>query len=207
MPGTIAIAAYRTRVLALLDDPTNIRYSNTMVDQAIRMALTEYSEALPLTTSYIYQADGTQKMTLPADFATFAIYGVEDQAAYPPIRYTFYAFMEGEQWVIETPRNKITAGTALTILYGGLQQIDALDSAAGTTIPDQDADIFSLGSAGFALQMRANSNNESIIANPATIAIQKQQAEAHLDQFRAFLARPGSKQIASEWKLDTDKGY
>ena len=40
---TLAIAAYRTKVLALLDDPLLARYTANQVDAAIRTALETYS--------------------------------------------------------------------------------------------------------------------------------------------------------------------
>ncbi len=41
------IAQFRTKVLAILDDASNTKFSNNQVDQALRDALKDYSHAFP----------------------------------------------------------------------------------------------------------------------------------------------------------------
>jgi hypothetical protein len=207
MPGTIAIAAYRTKVLAVLDDASQTRYTSAQVDQALRLALAEYSTSRPIDTTYSLDADGTQRLALPSDFVARYVYGLENRATYPPIIYPIYAYNEDETWIIETPQHTIPTGTTLTVLYGSPQFIDGLDSAAGTTILDEHADILSLGAAGFALADRANSRNETVNIDHDAAEIMLRQSAHYLTKFHAFLNRPATRQSQALWTLDTDSNY
>jgi hypothetical protein len=73
-----AIAAYRTAVLELLSDSTNIIFTNNNVDQGLRWALTEYSFRRPLIRTYQFSVvAATRVHILPVDFVTRHITKVE----------------------------------------------------------------------------------------------------------------------------------
>ena len=164
MPGTIAIAAYRTKVLAILDDAAQARYTSTQVDEGMRLALLEYSRARALERTYQFSADGSQRFTMPAppDLVAYYVYGLTDESTYPPVEYTIYTYVKDETWVVETPQARIPANTNLTLTYAGPHQVDDLDSASGTTVDDTDAELLSLGAAGYAMLHRANSRSEAV---------------------------------------------
>ena len=46
--GTLALAAYEARILALLDDAAQAQYTTAQVDAALRWALNMYSQHRPL---------------------------------------------------------------------------------------------------------------------------------------------------------------
>jgi len=67
---TLAIADFRTSILALLDDPGKVRYTDVSVDQALRWALIEYIEAKPGSPIAINGLDGANSTTLAAGDST-----------------------------------------------------------------------------------------------------------------------------------------
>jgi hypothetical protein len=179
-----AIAAYRTAVLALLTDASMAIFSANDVDQALRWALTEYSSKRPLIRTYIFSVDvSTGIHTLPADFVTRHITRVQLYNADPDAitDLAYYAYQVDEQWVINT-RLFVEAGEVLQISYSDVHQIDGLDSAAGTTVPDADETLLQLGAAGHAAQMRAINRVETINMNPDV-------AKTYFDTSLVFLTR------------------
>ena len=62
---TLALADFRTAILALLDDPGLARYTNALVDEALRWAIVEYAAAGNANYD-IKDLDGAVTTTLPA---------------------------------------------------------------------------------------------------------------------------------------------
>lgn len=163
-----AIAAFRTAVLALLDDPTIARYTAAQVDAALRQALYFYSMARPLI--YTYNVDGCDdyEIEMPADFSAFNISEVFlDNSDDPPTPVVFYAFKRDEHWFIHTSSRLIASTEAIMVTYSLTHTIDGLDGAAGTTIPIEDEPILQVGAAGYAAFIRSNSHAESINMQPS----------------------------------------
>jgi hypothetical protein len=181
-----AIAAYRTAVLAILDDASKVRYTDNQVDQAIRLALQEYSRAWPLEDTYYLDTDGHKVLALPADFAAFEITKVEldndDENLITSI--PFYAYKIGGQWNVETTGIIYPAGEQLIITYACMNTIDGLDSAAGTSVLDEDEPILQTGAAGYAALSRATSRPETINMQPEVSAQLLKVAEDYLTRFR-----------------------
>jgi hypothetical protein len=159
-----ALAAFRTAVLALLDDPTSARYSSAQIDQALRWALNEYATARPLINTYQLDSTGYALIILPSDFTARYITKVElynedpDQVE----ELAHYAYLRDNGWALETIGRSLPVGEVLTITYATSHSIDDLDGAAGTTLPSEDEVIVQVGAAGYAAQMRASSRAESV---------------------------------------------
>ncbi len=165
---TVALADYRTRVLALLDDAGLTRYTNALVDQALRNALETYSLFKPLVSSYAFDSTGEYREYLDTDFIATAIRAIEQWpltvTSGVPIIITqipFYAYIQDEQWIFETKSKLLPAGSLLYIIYEHVHTIDDLDSASATTIPLEDTELIAIGAAGHASRMRANSQIEA----------------------------------------------
>jgi len=62
---TLALADFRTAILALLDDPGLARYTNALVDEALRWTIVEYAAAGNANYD-IKDLDGAVTTTLPA---------------------------------------------------------------------------------------------------------------------------------------------
>jgi hypothetical protein len=200
-----AIAAYRTAILALLADPTLVIFTNNDVDQALRWALAEYSYRRPLIRTYQFSVDVSTSMhQLPADFITRHITRVQLYNADPDsiVDLSFYAFKLDEQWMINT-RNFVEVGEVLQISYSDGHQVDGLDSAAGTTVPDADETLLEIGAAGHAAQMRALNRVETINMNPDVVKTYRDQAIQYLTTFSALLtSEPGPQAYVADFPGD-----
>ena len=193
--GTLALAAYEARVLALLDDASQARYTTAQVDAALRWALNVYSQNRPLTLTYSLDTDGNQTIELPDDFTGHRIMMVQlYDADIDDIRTLgFYAYERDESWFIMTTAETIDAGETLIITYAGEHTIDNLDSAAGTTIPTEHEEFIAIGAAGYALNQRVSTLLESNNLNDDAIQRMMQLAHANITFFLNYVsARPGS---------------
>jgi hypothetical protein len=188
--GNLALAAYETRILALLDDAAQARYTTAQVDAALRWALNVYSMNRPLHATYSLDTNGDQTIEIPDDFVAEHIMEVDlYNADIDLVRALgFYAYQKDESWWIMTTGETIPAGEVLTITYAGNHTIDNLDSAAGTTIPNEHEEYLAIGAAGYALNQRVTSRLESINLNDDTIQRMMQLAQANIAFFLTYIA-------------------
>ena len=197
-----ALAAFRTSILALLSDPSNAIFSNNDVDQALRWALSEYSQKRPLIRTYQLNVDAaTSVHTLPTDFITRHVTKVElyndDPDSIEDL--AFYAYQSDEQWVVETrpaegpgTLREVSAGEVLQISYSAIHTVDDLDASAGTTLPEADEPLLHVGAAGRAAQMRALDRIETINMNKDVVQMYKLLAADYLFFFAQYSAKePG----------------
>ncbi len=189
MPTTLA--TYRTRVSELLDDTTNARYTTAQIDTALRTALIDYSTYRPIKRTYQLDTTGDKVIALPADFTAMQITRVQLWNTDPDdmIDLDYVVCQVDEAWTIEitgTMGGSIiyTSGNILTITYTARQQIDSLDSAAGTTIDDDN--LLAIGAAAYAALSRAVSRAESINMQPG---LQKQLIDLSTRYFSQFYSR------------------
>ena len=184
MPTTLA--TYRTRVSELLDDTTNARYTTAQIDTALRTALIDYSTYRPIKRTYQLDTTGDKVIALPADFTAMQITRVQLWNTDPDqmIDLDYFVRLVDEAWTIEVENTIYPAGNILTITYTARQQIDSLDSAAGTTIDDDN--LLAIGAAAYAAQSRAVSRAESINMQPG---LQKQLIDLSTRYFSQFYSR------------------
>jgi hypothetical protein len=189
-----ALAAFRVSVLALLSDASNAIFSMNDVDQALRWALSEFSDHRPFIRTYQFTVIATTGVhILPADFITRHITKVDlyDEDPDDIVDLTFYAYQRDEQWIVET-RSEVIAGEVLQISYSVIHTIDGLDSAAGTTLAAADESFIHVGAAGRAAQMRALDRIETINMNPDVVQKYRLLAIDYLSSFASFLTiEPG----------------
>jgi len=205
-----AIADFRTKILALLDDPTLAKYTADQVDQALRETLTKYNNYRPVQATYVIDGTNEQRIELPFDFPAIAIIRVEypsdpanpsEDDAIP-----FYAYKTDGHWFIET-RTIYTTAQSLTIFYTISNYIDGLDAGAGTSIPAEDVDILALGAAGFAAITRANSRAEAINLVPNEAQELRAIAQQYLNEFSNYFVTEPKNMIVATWVLDTGQNY
>jgi hypothetical protein len=195
-----AIASYRTQILALLFDPILTIFSNDNCDDGLRVALLEYSTRYPLIRTYQFDVIAPESIhNLPADFITRQIVDVELYNADPGLitHVPYYAFYRDEGWIIQTLQGDIAAGEVLQISYSDIHQIDGLDAAAGTTVPDADETLLVLGAAGHAAQARAIGTVEIINMNKDVVRDYRLLASDYLTKFLQFISKAPGIQIAS----------
>lgn len=205
--GTVAIAALRTKVLAILDDASLTKFSNNQVDQAVRDALIEYTRYRPIEATFSFDADGEQVIVMPTSFIAFQVTDLYKDEDYPQTHYTFLARYEDEQWQIETPKDTIPANTALIAAYAKVNGIDGLDSFAGTTIPDSEIELFALGAAGFALLSRAVNRSEANNLDSDTLEGLKKLGDSYITKFLTTLKQTPKGYVTAAWKLDTENVF
>jgi hypothetical protein len=189
-----ALSSFRISVLALLSDASNAIFSMNDVDQALRWALSEFSDHRPFIRTYQFTVDATTGVhSLPADFITRHITNVQlyDEDPDDIVDLDCYAYQRDEQWIVET-KYEVSAGEVLQISYSTIHTIDGLDSAAGTTLAVADEPFIHVGAAGRAAQMRALDRIETINMNPDVVQKYRLLAADYLSSFASFLTiEPG----------------
>lgn len=183
-----AIAAFRTAILALVDDASQTRFTTAQVDAALQWALAEYSKYRPLLKSYLLDTDGTCRLALPDEIsaAVLAISKVTLYNADPRqvVEVVYYAYKQDETWMIETLLTTFASGQYLTIEYAASQTVDGLASASGTTVPGYDEYLIQTGAAGHAAQMRAISRSETFNLNAEAVKFLRDMAKDYLAIFK-----------------------
>ena len=188
-----AIAGYRTAILAILDDPSLARYTNDQVDAALRQALRLYAGFRPIIRTYIVDGSDTFQITMPADFLAVQVLSVHlvNTDYDPPKEIAFYATLIDEQWTIETRDYKVAATESISVEYSISHTVDGLDSAAGTTVPEEDELAVQMSAAGYCCLSRAASRTETINLQPDVAAGLINLGVHLLDEFAKFIhSRP-----------------
>ena len=188
----LTLAQYRTRVSELLDDTANARYTVGQIDTALRTALIDYSNARPIKRTYQLDTTGDKVIAFPASFVAQQITRAQLWNTDPDLMtdLIFLPRLVDEQWSIEIVGAErgsalvYPSGKVLTITYTDRHTIDSLDSAAGTTIDDDN--LLAIGAAAYAAQSRAVSRAETINMQPA---LQKQLTELSTKYFAIFYNR------------------
>ena len=207
---TLAIAAYRTKVLALLDDPLLARYTANQVDAAIRSALETYSLFKPNVGTYYVDSNGEARFLLPASFEASAIVNIEWVHTDPVYSnlIPFYAYLQDSQWTVETKNMTIPIGQQLMIEYNTTHYIDGLDSAVGTSVPTADENLLTVGAAAYAVSSRATSKTESNNLNPREAETLARHAVEWLTIFMKRLGMPDTGIASVSWAdKSIDKAY
>jgi len=196
MSSPLTRADFRTKVLALLDDPSLERYTNALVDEALLTALETYSYYNPLINSYLTESDGTYRQYLDTAFVSSAIRNLEwwqysSGSATPVIKQVpFYAYIQDEQWVFETKDILIPEGEVLNIVYETYHTIEDLGSTGvvTSTTPAKDDQLIAIGAAGHASRIRANSQIESNNLNDSEAYFLLSTSNSWLSEFHARIS-------------------
>ena len=183
------LADYRTRILLLLGDPSAGRFSNNQVDEALRLALLEYSTTYPQllsTTFTVTTAGKNQALTGVTDIKAVirAQYPYEDENSpyNPAIYFNYMAGVPVLYFAGATVSPQV--GEKFKLFYSANHTIDDLDSAAATTVPPDHDSILVEGGAGFASQIRAAQLSDSFASSNDQLYA---QAKYYLANFRNAL--------------------
>ncbi len=162
------LASYRTRITNSLNDVTT-KYSNDVLDEALRKTLSEYTRAFPnICTQEISIGTAGRAQSLNACSNLINVI----QLVHPWVAGAADPFInEREDFVITwqdgTPTAYFTGadipqvGEALFVKYASRQTIEDLDEAVQTTVRDDHEDLLVVGAAGQAAMIRASGLNES----------------------------------------------
>ena len=195
---SLTLAQFEARVLALLMDDAAAIFVTAVTTEAVRLALHEYSEAVPLAMETV--------LTLPGTGHEIALSGVTGLLGVVDVWWPYDSVATSETW----PPNRVEGWSLwwddaqpvlylnadnqgqpqiadeLRLWYTKLHTIQNLDSAAATTVAVAHESLLVLGAAGFACLARVVDLSESAAATIAMINLGA-LGEAYLKQFRARL--------------------
>lgn len=160
------LAAYRTRIQNSLDD-TNSKYSDNIIDEALRKILNEYTRATPNIKTHehtVTTAGRSQTLSAANLIAIIQLVHPYNSSLTDPFvheREDFYlTYMDGAPTLYFSGQDIPEVDEIIYIKYAAKQTITDLDSGAATTVRDDHEDILIVGSAGQAAMMRASGLNE-----------------------------------------------
>ena len=160
------LAAYRTRIQNSLDD-TNSKYSNDIIDEALRKALNEYTRANPNIKTHTHTvATAGRPQTLAAAnlIAIIQLVHPYDSTLTDPFVYAREDFslmyMDGSPTLYFFGNDIPEVDEKIYIKYAAKQTITDLDSATACTVRDDHEAILIVGASGQAAMMRASGLNE-----------------------------------------------
>jgi hypothetical protein len=215
------------RICEAVGDPSKARYSEAVIMEGLRLALEEYSRAVPQikeTTITVEDPGRDQIVTGVSDLLYFLGVFFPVEAGSAPEIESYYAYLrDGAQWIsIEPPARVPQVGDVIKITYAALHTIVGLGPSGGapaepeepeeepeeepTTIPLADFGLLVQGAAGHAMSIRADSIIESYgKRTPQDDTFQA--AKRRLDDFRRRLrGRKGPEMPAAPfggvWKMD-----
>jgi hypothetical protein len=161
-----ALAAFRTRIQNSLDD-TNSKYTNDVIDEALRKTLNEYTRANPnfLTAEFTVTTAGRiQTLTTANMIAIIQLVHPYDSTLTDPFVYEredfTLSYMDGSPTLYFSGKDIPEVGEVIYFKYAGKQTVEDLDSATASTIRDDHEDILVVGASGQSAMMRASGLNE-----------------------------------------------
>ncbi len=160
------LAAYRTRIQNSLDD-TSSKYSNDIIDEALRKILNEYTRANPnfkTHTHTVTTAGRVQTLAAANLIAIVQLVHPYDSTLADPFVYAredfSLSYVDGDPDLYFFGDDIPEVDEKIYIKYAAKQTITDLDSAAATTVRDDHVDILIVGASGQAAMMRASGLNE-----------------------------------------------
>lgn len=205
------LAEYRTSVQNTLSD-TGIKYSTTIMDEALRRVLNEYSRAFPdFTSASLILAAGGRSIVLTAQTDLIAIhtllhpYDASQTDPYVDVREDYQL-----TWVAGVPQLYFTGmpipatGEKVYLEYTRTQKVKDLDSATVTTVRHDHRQIIIAGTAGQCALIRSQSLNETWGGRPGEMPNLSQWGSLLYAQFQTFL-----KQVRQELNINpfTETGW
>jgi hypothetical protein len=212
MPATLT--TYRTRIINSLDDDT-LKYSNDILDEALRKVLNEYTRAFPNIKTYTTTvATAGRSQTLTGCTNLIAIINLYHPFIstlpdpYVTPREDFLlSWQDGVPFVHFKGDDIPQAGEKIYTSFAAKQTIDLLDSATATTVRSDHEDLLITGAAGQAAMMRASGLTEKW----GTISNQQSNlmiwGKSQYQRFMDFLIEIRSEMPmdifpVSSWRLD-----
>lgn len=209
-----ALAAYRTRITSSLDD-TTLKYTNDIIDEALRKCLNEYTRAFPnIKSTEVTVATQGKMQTIATCTNLIAVirivhpYNSTLDNPYVQEREDFVVtWRDGSPYLFFSGEDIPQAGEKILVEYAASQAIKDLDSATATTVRDDHEDLLVVGAAGQAAMMRASGLNEKWGHRPQETSPLMLWGVQQYRRFVDFLAEVRAEQPidifpSSHWKLD-----
>lgn len=154
----------KNHVRQILDDTDGARFSDALLDSAIRQALARMDEMLPLIRILDHQITSAERdVTLPGLLDPLFILQVCILSTSPIEIKSGYAYtLQGETAQLHFKDTYVPdAGETLRVTYAAQNRLFGLDEAAETTAPESASAGLEMGSASFACLLRAASLAEA----------------------------------------------
>ena len=211
-----ALATYRSQVLAILKDISQVAWSTAEIDAAIRSALEEYSRINPQTIDTVITCPGDGRM-IALDSLTHFI-GIADvwwpfdsgatSETWPPNRIAGWRLIwDNAQPVLflsSSDGSQPQTSDEIRIWYFTIHTIQDLDSGELTTLPVQHEYLVCKGAAAYAAESGAL--NRSEVLDPELVrkwaGTQLADYRRELERIRASSVRNEGEPFGPGWKLD-----
>jgi len=208
------LALYRTRITNSLDD-SSLKYSNDIIDEAIRKVLNEYTRAFPnIKTASVTVSTAGRSQSLSACANLMNII----QLVHPYISTAadpFYnecedftlTWSDGSPTLYFSGDDIPQVAEVIFVKYAAKQALKDLDSAAATTVRDDHEDFLIIGAAGQAAMMRASGLTEKWGTIPNQQSNLMIWGQSNYRRFLEFLIELRAEQPIdifpnSGWRLD-----
>lgn len=208
------LSNYRTRLTNSLAD-TTAKYTNDILDEALRKVLNEYTRAFPLildTSITLAGAGRTQSLASCTNLISVVLllHPYDVALTDPFIRKRedyLLTWTTGGPQIFFSGQPIPKTGEKIFVRYAAKQLINGLDSAVSTTVRDDHEDLLVVGAAGQAAMMRASGLNEQWGARPNDYSQLMLWGKQQYERFLEFLAEIRSEQPLdifpdTYWKLD-----
>ena len=155
------LSTFLARTLALLGDPSSVRYSNILLGEALSQALEEYSIAIPnlLIEEFSVVSSGREQLisSVPAFLNVLrVVFPFDETASEQTALDTFHAYHDGDYLAIHIGGPAVPApGDVIQIYYTIPHTLQDLAGAASTTVNPAHHSLLCQGAAGFAALLRA----------------------------------------------------
>lgn len=207
-------AAYRSRIFNSLISSTT-KYSNDIIDEALRKILNEYTRAFPLVIEQsITLAAAGRSQTLTACTNLMSVISL----VHPYISTLADPYISRREdfslyWSTTGPSLFISgqpiplAGQKMLVTFAAKQTLKDLDSATTTTIRDDHEDLLVVGAAAQAAMMRASGLNEQWGTRPTDFSQLMLWGKEQYGRFADFLLEIRTEQPldifpSNYWQLD-----
>lgn len=162
------LAGFKARILQLLGDAAETRFSEERLKEALRQALAAYSQAVPqvLETEITLTAAGREQCLTVSPAPMFVIRLIRGGREMP-----FQFFMRAGQSVLVIGGDNLPAiGDEFSLRYAAGHGVKDLDAQEQTSLPVGHESVVVRGAAGFAALLRLAGVGESYGARPAEAA-------------------------------------
>lgn len=190
------LAAIQTRTAQVLQDNSNTRFSASLLEEAVRLALTTFDQRLPRVTSCDLTAavDGRdQTFTMPDGFlylvgARFVREQKSGRELEPGEGFT-YQVEDGKICLHFCGRRIPRVGDTLRVSYAACYTLAGLDDAAATTLPARYESALVTGAAGHACLLRATALIEAYGPRTEEVTRLMEVSRLHLLEFSQTLGQ------------------
>lgn len=194
MPSSATLTTLRDRVEAFLYDSTNVSWTTGTIDEAVKLALEEYSRAKPLQTiGTVTPTAATREVSLSSLTGLIEVVRVwfpytASSPEYPP-EYCDWSVL----WSAGAPTLFLDVAAApngtdvARVTYTKLHTLDGLASATATTYSAADDGLLVMGAAGYCALSRAADVTETQPVVQFGARNYKELADRLLKEFRRLI--------------------